>query len=335
MEIIKLENLTKIYKVKRKEVVAIQDINLSIDEGDIYGIIGLSGAGKSTLIRCINYLEKPTSGNVYVDNVCLGKLKSYELRLLRQKIGMIFQSFNLMEQKTVLKNVLFPLEIAHVKKEDAIKRAKELLELVNLEDKLDAYPSQLSGGQKQRVAIARALANNPKVLLCDEPTSALDPATTISILQLLKDINHKFGITIVIITHEMKVIEAICNKVAIIDEANIKESGLVSQIFSNPKTPIAKSLIYPKLDIVKKEYGRMLLRLVFDKTELEPVVSNMILKTGVAINIIEANIKSKDAHSQYGEMIIQLPNSELDILKVKSYLTKENISFQEYRKEEN
>lgn len=332
-EIIKIENLTKIFKVKKKDIIAIQDINLSICESDIYGIIGLSGAGKSTLIRCINYLERPTSGTVYYKGMDLSKLNNKEMRKIRQNIGMIFQNFNLLEQRTVLKNVMFPLEISKMPKEDRINRAKELLKLVGLEDKLDVYPSQLSGGQKQRVAIARALANNPDVLLCDEATSALDPNTTNSILELLKDINQKLGITIIIITHEMRVVETICNKVAIIDESKIKETGLVKDIFVNPKTPIAKNLIFPKLDIVNREFGRMLLRLEFDGNVLEPVIANMILKTKVLVNIIQADIKSKDAKI-YGEMILQLPDDETAIAKIKNYLISENIKFQVDRKEE-
>lgn len=327
-EIIRLEKLTKIFQDKRNTTVAIKDIDLVIEQGDIYGIIGLSGAGKSTLIRCINLLEKPTSGAVFFEGTNLVELKDSQLRQTRQKIGMIFQNFNLMEQRTVLRNVLFPLEIAHIAKDTAKERAVELLNLVGLSDKLDSYPSQLSGGQKQRVAIARALANNPSVLLCDEATSALDPATTLSILQLLKEINQKLGITIVIITHEMKVVETICNKVAIIDESVIKETGLVAEVFANPQTPIAKNLIYPKLGVINKEFGSVLLKLTFDKTVLEPVVADMILKTQVAVNIIEASIKQSDTGST-GEMIIQLPNDQNSIAKVQNYLTTKNISFQQ------
>lgn len=326
--IIKLNNLTKIYKVKKKEVVAIKNINLSIQEGDIYGVIGLSGAGKSTLIRCINYLEVPTSGEVYFKNINLASLKNKELRKIRQNIGMIFQNFNLLEQRTVLKNVLFPLEIAHTPKEEAIARAKKLLVMVGLSDKLNAYPSQLSGGQKQRVAIARALANQPSVLLCDEATSALDPNNTNSILSLLKEIHETLGLTIVIITHEMQVVEAICNKVAIIDESSIKEMGSVQDVFINPQTSIAKSLIFPKLDIINRQTGNTLLKLKFDGNVLEPVIANMILKTKVQVNFIEANIKSKNAKIS-GEMILQLPDDEIAIAKVKNYLTMEHITFQD------
>lgn len=327
-EIIKIENLSKVYKVKNFEITAIQDINLSIYEKDIFGIIGLSGAGKSTLVRCINFLEKPTSGRVYFDGVNLSSLDNKQMRKVRQNIGMIFQNFNLLEQRNVLKNVLFPLQIAKVSKEEAIKRAKDLLELVGLSDKQNVYPSQLSGGQKQRVAIARALANNPSVLLCDEATSALDPNTTNSILALLKDINKKLGITIIIITHEMRVVESICNKVAIIDESKIKETGLVKDIFVNPQTAIAKDLIFSKLDAVNNKIGRTFFKLKFDRKVLDPVISNMILKTNVLVNIIEANLNTKDGIA-YGEMLIQLPDDETAIAKVKNYLNSEAIEYEE------
>ena len=327
MEIFKLENVTKIYKVKKKEIVAIKDINLSISDGDIFGVIGLSGAGKSTLIRCLNFLEKPTSGSVYFKGTNLNDLSSKELREVRQDIGMIFQNFNLMEQKTVLKNVMFPLEIAHVDRDERIKRATELLELVGLSDKANVYPSQLSGGQKQRVAIARALANNPSVLLCDEATSALDPNTTNQILKLLSDINKNLKITIVIITHEMRVVESICNKVAIIDESVIKECGDVKDVFINPQAEITRNLIYPELDIIYKETGRMCLRLIFDGNALEPVVANMILKTKSLINILNANIKTEDA-SIFGEMTIALPNDDASFGKVINYLKNENIKYE-------
>ena len=331
--IIKLQNVTKVYNDKNSKTVAIQDINLEVEQGDIYGIIGLSGAGKSTLIRCINLLENPTSGSVYFEGTDLKLLSSSALRKTRQRIGMIFQNFNLMNQRNVLSNVLFPLQIAKMPKAEAIKRAQELLQLVGLTDKAKAYPAQLSGGQKQRVAIARALANNPSVLLCDEATSALDPATTQSILQLLKQINQQLGITIIIITHEMKVVESICNKVAIIDESVIKEIGDVAQVFANPQTPIAKSLIYPKLNVVDKQFGSVLLKLSFDGNVLRPIVAEMILKTNVAINIIEANIKQKDGTS-YGEMIIQLPDDQNSIAKIISYLNDNNITFQQNSTEE-
>lgn len=327
-QIIKIENLKKTFKLKKDIITAIQNINLSINEGDIYGIIGLSGAGKSTLIRCINFLEKPTSGKVYFKDIDLSSLKSKELLKVRQNIGMIFQSFNLLEQRTVLENVLFPLEITKVNKQDAIKKATDLLNEVGLSDKLNAYPSQLSGGQKQRVAIARALANNPSVLLCDEATSALDPNTTNQILALLKDINEKYGITIVVITHEMRVIETICNKVAIIDNSEIVEEGEVKDIFINPKTQIAKDLILPSLDTFDKSNGHVRLRLVFDGNVMDPVISTMILQTKVLANIIKANVRTVDGKT-YGEMMLQIPNDEASIAKVKNFLSSNEVTFQQ------
>lgn len=327
-QIIKIENLKKTFKLKKDTITAIQNINLSINEGDIYGIIGLSGAGKSTLIRCINFLEKPTSGKVYFKDIDLSSLKNKELLKIRQNIGMIFQGFNLLEQRTVLENVLFPLEITKVNKQDAIKKATDLLNEVGLSDKLNAYPSQLSGGQKQRVAIARALANNPSVLLCDEATSALDPNTTNQILSLLKNINEKYGITIVVITHEMRVIETICNKVAIIDNSEIVEEGDVKDIFINPKTQIAKDLILPSLDTFDNSNGHIRLRLVFDGNVMDPVISTMILQTKVLANIINANVRTVDGKT-YGEMMLQIPNDEASIAKVKNFLSSNEVTFQQ------
>ena len=327
-EIIKIENLKKTFKLKKETITAIQNINLSINEGDIYGIIGLSGAGKSTLIRCINFLERPTSGNVYFKGIDLASLKNKDLLKIRQNIGMIFQGFNLLEQITVLENVLFPLEINKTDKNEAILKAKELLSEVGLIEKINAYPSQLSGGQKQRVAIARALANNPSVLLCDEATSALDPNTTNQILSLLKNINEKYGITIVVITHEMRVIETICNKVAIIDNSEIVEEGEVKDIFINPKTKIAKDLILPSIDIVEKSNEFIQLRLVFDGNVMDPVISTMILQTKVMVNIINANVRTVDGKT-YGEMMLQIPDDEASIAKVKNFLTSNQVTFQQ------
>ena len=234
---IELKHLGKTFRDGAKPVVAIKDINLTIEDGDIFGVIGLSGAGKSTLIRCINFLEKPTEGQVIFDGVDLGSLKHSELLRTRQRMSMIFQGFNLLAQRTALENVCYPLEIAHVKRKAAREKARKLLEIVGLGDREKAYPSQLSGGQKQRVAIARALATDPKVLLCDEATSALDPNTTRSILELLKKINAEMGVTIIVITHEMKVIEQICNRVAVIDQSHIVEQGLVKDVFLAPQVP--------------------------------------------------------------------------------------------------
>ena len=243
---IEIEHLNKTYPSPTGDIHALRDVDLRIEDGEIFGIIGLSGAGKSTLVRCINLLERPTSGTVRIDGRDMTQLSRRDLLKARQDIGMIFQSFNLLEQRTVLRNICFPLEIAGVKRDKAQARAEELLELVGLSDRAKAYPSQLSGGQKQRVAIARALATRPKYLLCDEATSALDPNTTQSILRLLKQINQTLGVTIVVITHEMRVIEQICQRVAVIDQSCIAEIGNVSDVFTHPKSDIAKALILPK-----------------------------------------------------------------------------------------
>ena len=249
-QIVEVKHLSKTFTTKEGQVDALRDINLSIEKGDIYGIIGMSGAGKSTsgagkstLVRCLNFLEVPTSGQVIVEGQDLGSLSDRELRALRSSIGMIFQSFNLLMQKSVIDNVCFPLQIQGIRKKDAVIKARELLKTVGLEDKEKAYPAQLSGGQRQRVAIARALACDPKILLCDEATSALDPQTTASILDLLKKINAETGITIIIITHQMSVVREICNNVAIIEKGSLVENGLVEEIFTHPKSRAAKQLI--------------------------------------------------------------------------------------------
>lgn len=240
---IRFENISKKFITKGNEIIAVNNVNLNINKGEILGIIGFSGAGKSTLVRHINLLEYPTSGNIYFEGINLTKASEKELRQYRQKIGMIFQQFNLLAQRSVIGNIVYPLEIAGIAKRYRLKRANELLELVGIMDKAKAYPSQLSGGQKQRVAIARALATNPDVLLCDEATSALDPITTKAILDLLKEINRKFGVTIVVITHEMKVVEQICDRVAVMSQGVIEEVGPVKEVFLNPKSETAKKLI--------------------------------------------------------------------------------------------
>lgn len=242
---IEIRNLSKKFPTAGGTVYALKDISLKIDEGDIYGIIGMSGAGKSTLVRCINMLERPSSGTVLIDGRDIGRLPEAKLREVRRNVTMIFQNFNLLMQRNCLKNICFPLELAGVKKSAAKKYALELLNTVGLPDKAKAYPAQLSGGQQQRIAIARALATNPKVLLCDEATSALDPKTTHSILQLIKDINQKLGITVIIITHQMSVIEEVCNNVAILDEGRVVEKGPVRAIFSNPKSEAGRKLVFP------------------------------------------------------------------------------------------
>ena len=326
---IKLQNLTKVYGSGENSVEAIKDINLDIEKGDIFGIIGLSGAGKSPLVRCINYLEIPTGGTVVFDGKDLSKLSKKELLKTRQSMSMIFQGFNLLAQRTVLKNICYPLEIAKVPSHEAKKRAKELLELVGLSDKANSYPAQLSGGQKQRVAIARALATNPKVLLCDEATSALDPNTTRSILQLLKDINKKMNVTIVVITHEMKVIEQICNKVAVIDKSHIVEQGSVKEIFMRPKSQIAKELILPKTEAIERMAGKKCIRIVFDgASAFEPTISNLAFECHAAVNILAANTQTIDGIA-YGQMVLQLPESEEDSKRVLEYLKNKNLIYKE------
>ena len=243
MSVIELKNITKTYTGKNGQVDALKDVSLSVEEGEIYGVIGLSGAGKSTLVRCINLLERPESGQITVEGKDLFSLNEQELRRERQNIAMIFQHFNLLMQRTVLDNVCFPLEIAGIRKKAARVQALEYLRTVGLEDKAKAYPVQLSGGQQQRVAIARALASHPRIILCDEATSALDPRTTRTILELLKEVNRKFGISIVIITHEMRVITEICDRVAVLHHGNVEETGPVKEVFRNPKSKAAKRLL--------------------------------------------------------------------------------------------
>lgn len=326
--IIEIEALTKIFSTGEREVKALENINLLINRGDIFGIIGMSGAGKSTLVRCINYLEKPTSGTIIVDGQDLSRLSEKQLRSVRQSMGMIFQQFNLLMQRTAEENITFPLEIAGIKKKEARIRAKELLEIVGLVDKANAYPSQLSGGQKQRVAIARALATNPKVLLCDEATSALDPTTTSSILSLLKDINKRLGITIVIITHEMSVIEQICSHVAIIDESGIAEEGKVQEVFAHPKTLSAQRLVYPEGKI-EHFIGSRCCRIVFEgSSSFDPVISRMILECKTQVNIMFADMKDIDGKA-FGQLVLQLPQDDAAAEKVLRYLKSQNLSVEE------
>ncbi|MBC8596453.1 methionine ABC transporter ATP-binding protein [Qingrenia yutianensis] len=325
---IEIKNLEKSFKTSYGTITALKDINLTVNDGEIFGIIGLSGAGKSTLVRCINLLERPTKGEVVLDGKSLTTLKKKELLKVRQSIGMIFQGFNLLEQRNVLKNVCYPLEIAGVKKADAEKKAKELIEMVGLSDRLLSYPSQLSGGQKQRVAIARALATDPKYILCDEATSALDPNTTQSILELLKQINKTMGVTIVVITHEMKVIEQICDRVAVIDKSQIAESGKVSTVFANPKSDIAKELILPKSKTDAHITGKKSIRLVFDgEKSRRSIIADMILSTQVPVNIMYADTKDIDG-TAYGHMLLELPDDEVQSGKIFAYLDTNGIAYE-------
>ena len=305
---IEIRGLSKTFHTANGDITALQDIDLTIQDGEIYGIIGLSGAGKSTLVRCINLLEQPTSGEVWVDGKNLLTLSRRELLKTRQNIGMIFQGFNLLEQRSVLRNVCYPLEIAGVPKDQAKARAVELLELVGLADRQKAYPAQLSGGQKQRVAIARALATKPHYLLCDEATSALDPNTTQSILALLKEINETLGVTIVVITHEMRVIDQICDRVAVIDQSRIAEEGPVSQVFTRPQSKIARELILPgSKSSVGAVTGRKV-RLIFDgERSDEPVIANMILACQAHVSILAADTRDIDG-AIYGYTGLAMPD---------------------------
>ena len=332
--IVRMVHMGKTFHTDSGDVKALDDINLDIKEGSIQGIIGLSGAGKSTLVRCINYLEIPTNGQVLFEGRSLGDMTAAEVREARKKMGMIFQQFNLLDQRNLLKNVTFPLEISGVDKKTANARALELLKLVGLEDRVKNYPSQLSGGQKQRVAIARALATNPKVLLCDEATSALDPKTTGQILELLKKINREMGVTVIVITHQMSVIEAICDSVAIIDHSHIAESGLVSEIFANPKTEIGRKLILGdgNADSTPISFGdstNRKIRIVFDGlSAYKPVISEMTLACGVPVNILFANTREVEGKA-VGQMVIELPEERSEADKITDYLTENTITFEE------
>ncbi len=327
---IEIRNLAKTYHGAAGDFTAVKNINLTIQDGDIFGIIGLSGAGKSTLVRCINLLELPTEGDVLVDGKSMLSLSRRELLAARQKIGMIFQGFNLLAQRTALDNITYPLEIAGVKRPQAIKRARELLDMVGLADKEKSYPSQLSGGQKQRVAIARALATEPHVLLCDEATSALDPTTTVQILDLLREINQRLGVTIVVITHEMRVIEKICNRVAVIDASEIAEEGLVSEVFLRPKSAIARRLIMPQGgEGIESVLGSRCIRVTFDGSDTaEPIISKMTMECRAAVNIVFANTKSLGG-KVYGQMVLQLPADESAQARVLDYMQHTGLAFSE------
>lgn len=329
---IQLEHVSKTFTASAGDVHAVKDVNLQIEEGEIFGIIGFSGAGKSTLVRCINLLERPTQGRVFVDGEELTAMDLKRLRQVRRKIGMIFQHFNLLRSRTVYQNIAFPLKKSSLSKAEKDKKILELLDLVGLSDKRDAYPSQLSGGQKQRVAIARALANDPKVLLCDEATSALDPNTTKSILELLKKINREMGITVIVITHEMAVIEAICDRVAIIDHSHIAEVGNVSDIFSGPKSDIGRQLILGDVAEQNLNFGNSRqIRIIFDGRESsEPVIANMVLACKVPVNIMHADTRDIEGKAM-GQMIIQLPEDDTDAGRICNYLKTANVKFEEVR----
>lgn len=327
--IIQIQNVTKTFMGKDNQVEALKGINLDINKGDIYGIIGMSGAGKSTLVRCLNFLEKPTTGTVLIEKQDLSQLTEKQLREVRTNIAMIFQHFNLLMQRNVMDNVCFPMEIAGMNRHDARKRAMELLEIVGLAEKAKSYPSQLSGGQKQRVAIARALANNPRILLCDEATSALDPTTTKSILKLLQDINKQYGITIVIITHEMAVVQEICSHVAIIDAGELAEYGTVEEVFSHPRSAAAKKLVFMVDPKTNEMQSKRCIRIVFsENSSFEPVIANMVLECKAPVNILLADTKDIGGVA-HGQMILQLPEDEAAANRMIHYLLERKLTVEE------
>ena len=325
---IELKHISKIFPTADGDFQALTDVDLTIPTGDIFGIVGMSGAGKSTLVRCINLLERPTSGQVLIDGlleengraVDLCTLSPAQLRRARRGISMIFQQFNLLMQRTCLDNICFPMEIAGVSKAQARQRARELLDTVGLPDKADAYPSQLSGGQKQRIAIARALASDPKILLCDEATSALDPTTTRSILRLIQDINRRLGITVVVITHEMAVVEEICTHVAILEHGHMVETGSVAEVFSNPKTEAGQRLVYPEGDQNDQLPPAGVVRIAFNGgSSYEPLIASLAIDCGVKVNILGADTRNVNGQA-FGTMLLGLPEDQNEAAKAMSYL---------------
>ena len=324
---IEIKHLSKTFKTADGELEALKDINLSIPDGDIFGIIGMSGAGKSTLVRCINMLERPTDGTVEVDGVDLGKLSQKELRAQRRDITMIFQAFNLLMQRNCLKNVMFPLELQGMNRNEAKKKAMELLGIVGLSEKAKAYPAQLSGGQQQRVAIARALTTNPKVLLCDEATSALDPNTTNSILELIKDINKRLGITVVVITHQMSVVESICKHVAILDMGEVVEEGDVEEVFSHPKSTAAKNLVFPEGEegsFCVGNQGEHFIRVVYNGAYAagKPMIARLAIEKGIEANISYASTKGISGKA-FGTILLSVSGDENIVKETIDYLTQE------------
>ena len=323
---IEIKNLTKTFVTAGGTVEALKDVSLTIPDGDIFGIIGMSGAGKSTLVRCINMLERPTSGTVEIDGVDLAALAPADLRAMRRDITMIFQGFNLLMQRNCLNNICFPLELAGVNKAEAKAKAMELLEIVGLKEKAHAYPAQLSGGQQQRIAIARALATNPKVLLCDEATSALDPTTTNQILELIRSINERLGITVIIITHQMSVVESICKHVAILDGGVVVEQGEVTEVFAHPKSTAAKKLVYPDGDADASGLaveGRII-RVVYNGAEAagSPVIASMAVEEGIVANIAYASTKSIGG-KVYGSMLLSVEGDDSVLNRAIAYLTQD------------
>lgn len=334
---IEIKHLSKTFSSSDGNVDALKDVSITVPDGSVFGIIGMSGAGKSTLVRCINMLERPTEGTVKIDGVDMGALSPKALRSARRDITMIFQGFNLLMQRTCLKNICFPLEISGIGKAEAEKRAKELLEIVGLPDKANAYPSQLSGGQQQRIAIARALATDPKVLLCDEATSALDPKTTHSILSLIRDINKKLGITVIIITHQMSVVEEICDRVAILDNGTVVESGFVSDVFASPKSAAAKRLVFPDgAHDISSAACENVIRLVFNgslATE-KPLIATMAMEKGIIASILSASTRLI-GDKLYGNMLLGITGGSDKLEAAKAYLgTVEDITVEEVKNDD-
>ncbi len=306
-EIIKIEHLSKTFGSGEGQVSALKDVSLSVLSGEIFGIIGLSGAGKSTLVRCMNLLERPESGRILFKGQDLLECTARQLRLQRRKISMIFQGFHLLDQRTALENICFPLELEGVSKKKARQTALELLETVGLSDKANAYPVQLSGGQKQRIAIARALASDPEVLLCDEATSALDPQTTESILSLLQNINRQRGITVILITHQMSVIEQICHRVAILDQGSVAEIGGVEQVFTDPKSEAGRRLVSPDKALPVAQWEGKVARIAFNGTTVDkPVIASLVAEKGILVSILGADTRNVDGKS-FGTMLVSLP----------------------------
>ena len=319
---IQIEHLSKSFKTADGTVEALKDITLTVPDGEIFGIIGMSGAGKSTLVRCINMLERPTEGKVIIDGCDIGALPAERLREIRRSITMIFQGFNLLMQRNCLKNVCFPMELAGVPAREAEARAKELLELVGLGDKLKAYPAQLSGGQQQRVAIARALATHPRILLCDEATSALDPQSTQSILALIRDIHDKLGLTVIVITHQMSVVEQICTQVAILDNGAVAEVGPVSEVFASPSSQAAKRLVYPEgYDQPIASPGEHLIRIVFNGADSAktPLIAHMAMHENIAASIVSASTRSIGGKT-YANMLLGIPGGAEELRRAMDYL---------------
>ena len=320
---IELRNISKTFQSSGGTVEALKNVSIRIQDGDIYGIIGMSGAGKSTLVRCINMLERPSDGTVLIDGEDIGALSPRALREVRRSVTMIFQGFNLLMQRTCLRNICFPLELAGVKRSEAEKRARELLEVVGLPDKANAYPAQLSGGQQQRIAIARALATQPRVLLCDEATSALDPKTTHAILELIRDINRKLNITVIVITHQMSVVEEICSHVAILDNGSVVEDGPVTEVFSSPKSDAAKRLVFPdgNAGYIVMNPGEARIRVVFNGALAagSPLITQMAIDRGIAANILGASTKCI-GDKVYGNMILGISGGADKLREAKEYL---------------